>query len=240
MWSLETVLCNLRSIFTYWQLPLYYLQNEWWNLLAVKQFNFSFFKGLSKVYLTMLSPSSPYRMIANVCCQQSWESFGTSVSARVKPRKQPVTDCYLTFWVWLHLVQIQKKKSDTNRLCLTYVHNVTPWYSKYVESPMCLECSAFGRTWTQFHHFNKWGLLPSKKPIWKQCPRRQKTNCLHKQTNREELNTHASFFRSSPARVSMNSLIQWVRRSFLVLIKRVLMWLILVRKETLVLMIFPI
>lgn len=39
----------------------------------------------------MLSPSSPYRMIANVCCQQSWESFGTSVSARVKPRKQPVT-----------------------------------------------------------------------------------------------------------------------------------------------------
>lgn len=146
----------------------------------------------------MLSPSSPYTAIASVCCQQSWESSGTSVSARIKPSLSP--DCCLTFWVWLHLVQIRKKKSDTNRLCLTYVLNVTPQYSKYVESPVCLECSAFGSTWTQFHRFSQWGLLSSKKPISKHAVPGEKTNCLHKQTNIEELNTHASLFSSSPAR----------------------------------------
>lgn len=70
-------------------------------------------------------------MVANVCCHQSWESVGTSVSARFKPRKQPVT-CLLPYFLGLTAFGLDpKEKSYTNRLCLTCVHNVTPQCSKY-------------------------------------------------------------------------------------------------------------
>lgn len=192
-----------------------------------------FFISLRTEYLTSLSAAPHTQWLpmfvagshGNLlvpACQQEL-NLGNSLSP----------GCCLTSWVWLHLVQIWKKK-------------VTPTHSVWPIAVNIRVTNVFGMLcfWQYLDPVSPFQpmrlFIAFLKAYFKtQCPRREKTNCLHKQTNREELNTHASWV--PLVGVSMNSLIQWVRKNFLVLIKRVLMWLrMLLRKDNWVLMISPI